>query len=109
MHTYVIEVSVVYIMYRIILHSDYLVVLSLVTLVVNDTFYNDFSFYHLLKRTLIVSCPFASILSIISISKSQRSSPLGPEGTIVKSMSEMKLKRKSVFIDTKISSNKATW
>ena len=53
-------------MYHIILHSNYLVVLSLVTLLLNDTFYNNFSFYTLLKQNLILSCPFASILSLIS-------------------------------------------
>ena len=55
---------------------------------------------------MIVSCPFASILSLISISKIQTSSPLGTEGTIVKSMSEMKLKRKSISIDTKLAAIK---
>ena len=93
---HVIEASVVYVSTASsCIASDYLVVPSLVTSVVNDTFYNDFSFYHLLKRTLIVSCPFASILSLLSIAKIQTSLPLGSEGTIVKSMLEMKLKRKN--------------
>ena len=61
--------------------------------------------YTLLKGSLTVTCPFASILSLITISKTQTSSPLGTEG-VVTSMSEMKLKRKSVSIDTKLAAIK---
>ena len=71
---------------------------------VHEPFIIIFS-YTLLKVSLTVTCPFASILSLITISKTQTSSPLGTEG-VVKSMSEMKLKRKSVSIDTKLAAIK---
>ena len=93
-------------MYHVIFLSDDLVLLSLVILCVNGSFYKNLLFYTLLKGTAIFSCPFASILSFISISKIQTSSPLGMEETVVKSMSEMKLKRKSVSIDTKLAAIK---
>ena len=70
----------------------------------HDPFKIIFS-YTLLKGSLTVTCPFASILSLITISKTQTSSPLGTEG-VVKSMSELKLKRKSVSIDTKLAAIK---
>ena len=72
----------------------------------HDPFIIIFS-YTLLKGSLTVTCPFASILSaLITISKTHTSSPLGTEG-VVMSMSEMKLKRKSVSIDTKLAAIKA--
>ena len=72
---------------------------------VHDPFIIIFS-YTLLKGSLTVTCPFASILSaLITISKTHTSSPLGIEG-VVMSISEMKLKRKSVSIDTKLAAIK---
>ena len=58
-----------------------------------------------MKGSLTITCPFASILSLITISKTQTSSPMGTE-VVVKSMSKMKLKRKSVSIDTKLAAIK---
>ena len=70
----------------------------------HDPFIIIFS-YTLLKGSLTVTCPFASILSLITISKTQTSSPLGTEG-VVKSMSDMNIKRKSVSIDAKLAAMK---
>ena len=72
---------------------------------VHEPFIIIFS-YTLLKVSLTVTCPFASILSLITISKTQTSSPLGTEGTNVKVMLEMNLKHKSVSIYTKIAAIK---
>ena len=85
--------------------NDLVVVSPLVTIVLaHDPFIIIFS-YTLLKGSLTDTCPFASILSIITISKTQTSLPLGTEG-VVTSMSEMKLKRKIVFIDTSLAAIK---
>ena len=72
---------------------------------VHEPFIKIFSYTLLKGRLTVLTSAFDSIVSLPTISNTQTSTPLGTEG-VVKSMSEMKLKRKSVSIDTKLAAIK---